>query len=391
MHAKAQRCGFNGTIRVLCGIFAAPYQDSCLLRGTGNIAMKWFGININNPISIARLGLVGFAFAAGAMTNMSFVASPGSKGADTLRDDKSAFKSLFANNRFDASRPYEAQLNPRAVSFVQEYIRKQGKELAKMQTWGKPYFDLYDNILAIYGIPVEMKYLSVIESHLRSGLVSWAGAVGPWQLMPYEAKRFGLRTGGAVDDRTDFYKSTHVAARLMKELYSEFGDWLLVVAAYNGGAGRVRQAIRKSGSRDFWDLQYFLPEETRNHVKKFIGTHYIMEGSGGWTTMTAGETEIQKAAIASNQQQVALSELEMENTTVIEIGGRYNSVIVANSLTMDIAQFNKWNPGFDKALAEGKKYSMRIQKDKAAIFEARKGNLLMESLRVLLDSPVAGS
>jgi len=353
--------------------------------------MKWFGININNPISIARLGLVGFAFAAGAMTNMSFVASPGSKGVDTLRDDKSAFKSLFANNRFDASRPYEAQLNPRAVSFVQEYIRKQGKELAKMQTWGKPYFDLYDNILAIYGIPVEMKYLSVIESHLRSGLVSWAGAVGPWQLMPYEAKRFGLRTGGAVDDRTDFYKSTHVAARLMKELYSEFGDWLLVVAAYNGGAGRVRQAIRKSGSRDFWDLQYFLPEETRNHVKKFIGTHYIMEGSGGWTTMTASETEIQKAAIASNQQQVALSELEMENTTVIEIGGRYNSVIVANSLTMDIAQFNKWNPGFDKALAEGKKYSMRIQKDKAPIFEARKGNLLMESLRVLLDSPVTGS
>jgi membrane-bound lytic murein transglycosylase D len=352
--------------------------------------MKWFGLNINNPISIARLGLIGFAFSLGAAANMSFVSAPNGLGRDTLRDDKNAFKSLFTNNRFDASRPYETQLNPRAVSFVQEYIRKQGKELEKMQTWGKPYFDLYDNVLAIYGIPVEMKYLSVIESHLRSGLVSWAGAVGPWQLMPYEAKRFGLRTGGAVDDRTDFYKSTHAAARLMKELYSEFGDWLLVVAAYNGGAGRVRQAIRKSGSRDFWDLQYFLPEETRNHVKKFIGTHYIMEGSGGWTTMTASETVMQKAAIANNQQTAILNQQEMETTAVIEISGRYNSVVVANGLLIDISQFNKWNPGFDKALAEGKKYSLRLQKEKVAIFEARKANLLMESLRVLLESPVAG-
>lgn len=77
---------------------------------------------------------------------------------------------------------------------MQEYIRKHGKELEKMKTKGKPYFDLYDHILFIYGIPKEMKYLSLIESHLNSGLVSWAGAVGPWQLMDEEAKRYGLRT-----------------------------------------------------------------------------------------------------------------------------------------------------------------------------------------------------
>ncbi|NCI45469.1 lytic transglycosylase domain-containing protein [Sediminibacterium soli] len=350
--------------------------------------MKWFGLNINNPVSIARLGLVAFAALAGSMATMSFVPSTSASVSDTtLVDDKSGFKSLFTTSRFDASKPYTAQLNPRAVSFVQEYIRKQGKELEKMQTWGKPYFDLYDNILAIYGIPREMKYLSVIESHLRSGLVSWAGAVGPWQLMPYEAKRFGLRTGGAVDERTDFYKSTHVAARLMKELYSEFGDWLLVVAAYNGGSGRVRQAIRKAGSREFWDLQYYLPEETRNHVKKFIGTHYIMEGSGGWTTMTASETELQKASIVNQVAQVDAA--DQENTVVVEVSGRYSSVVICNGLLMDVAQFNKWNPGFDKTLSEGKKYSMRLQKDKAAVFEARKGNLLMESVRILLEGSTA--
>lgn len=348
--------------------------------------MKWFGLNINNPVSFARLSLIGFAFTLGTTATMSFTPFKGDNIRDTASlDDKAGFKSLFTNSRFDASKPYEAQLNPKAVSFVQEYIRRQGKQLEKMQTWGKPYFDLYDNVLDIHGIPREMKYLSVIESHLRPESVSWAGAGGPWQIMPSEARRFGLRVNGAIDERTDFYKSTHAAARLMKELYGEFGDWLLVVAAYNGGAGRVRQAIRKSGSKEFWDLQYFLPEETRTHVKKFIGTHYVMEGGGGWTTLTASETEKQKAAIASNQQEVLLNAQELENTVLVEISGRYNSVIIANGLFIDIAQFNKWNPGFDKSLSEGKKYSMRLHKDKAAIFEARKNNLLMESVRALLE------
>ena len=352
--------------------------------------MKWFGININSHISITKITLVGFAFVAGSLGSMSFTGKlkeDSYMAGDSTLSDKNGFKSLFNNNVYDASKPYAAQLNPRAVSFVQEYIRKQGKELDKMKSWGKPYFDLYDNVLALYGIPKEMKYLSVIESHLSSGLVSWAGAVGPWQLMDYEAKRFGLRTG-STDDRMDYYKSTHVAARLMKELYGEFGDWLLVVAAYNGGSGRVRQAIRKAGSKDFWALQYYLPEETRNHVKKFIGTHYIFEGSGGWTTMTAGETVIQKN-LAATPQEVQLSTDELANTTILEISGRYNSVIISNGLAMDIIQFNKWNPGFDKNLSEGKKYPMRLQKEKAAIFEARKNNLLMESVRALLEGTTA--
>lgn len=347
--------------------------------------MRWFGLNINTHISFSKVTLVGFAFVVGSMATMSFTVktATGCSFPDSTISDKSGFKSLFNNNSFDASKPYAAQLNPRAVSFVQEYIRKQGKELENMKSWGKPYFDLYDNVLALYGIPREMKYLSVIESHLSSGLVSWAGAVGPWQLMDYEAKRFGLRTG-SIDDRMDFYKSTHVAARLMKELYGEFGDWLLVVAAYNGGAGRVRQAMRKSGSKDFWNLQYYLPEETRNHVKKFIGTHYIFEGGGGWTTMTANETLVQKELLAKPQE-VILNTSDLENTMVTEISGRYNSVIIANGLSMDIVQFNKWNPGFDKTLSEGKKYPMRLQKEKTAIFEARKNNFLMESVRALLE------
>ncbi len=350
--------------------------------------MKWFGISIQSHISTSKALLICFAFVAGSLGVMSFKPDPG-YGTKRLSDslsDKTAFKSLFNNNRFDASKPYAGQLNPRAVAFVQEYVRKNGESLEKMKTWGKPYFDLYDNILTVYGLPREMKYLSVIESHLGANIVSWAGAAGPWQLMPYEAKRFGLRVGN-VDDRTDYYKSTHAAAKLMRELYTEFQDWLLVVAAYNAGAGRVKQAIRKSGSRDFWELQYHLPEETRNHVKKFIGTHYAFEGSGGWTTMTASETEMKKASLLTSAE-VVLSPEELSNSTVVEITGRYNSLVVTNALLMDLNQFNRWNPGFDKTLAEGKKYTMRILKDKEAVFHAKKQQLLMESVKALLENTV---
>lgn len=348
--------------------------------------MKWFDININCHIFITKITLVSFALVAGSLGSLSFTNKFDSRdyfSADSTVSDKNGFKSLFTNNSFDGSKTYVAQLNPRAVSFVQEYIRKQGKELEKMKSWGKPYFDLYDNILALYGIPKEMKYLSVIESHLNSGLVSWAGAVGPWQLMDDEAKRFGLRIG-KLDDRMDYYKSTHIAAKLMKELYTEFGDWLLVVAAYNGGSGRVRQAIRKSGSRDFWELQYYLPEETRNHVKKFIGTHCIFEGSGGWTTLTAGETLIQKT-LAATPEEVKLTDEEFSSTSVMEITGRYHSAILVKNLAIEMGQFNKWNPGFDKSLAEGKKYPIRLEKAKMAIFETQKNNILMQSVRALLE------
>jgi len=303
------------------------------------------------------------------------------KKDSAIADDKVAFKSLFKTDHFNPNQAYLSQLNPKAVSFVQDYIQKQGKSLEKMKEWGRPYFDLYDRVLTQYGIPKEMKYLSVIESHLHSRIISSAGAVGPWQLMDFEAKRFGLRVTPSIDERTDYYKSTHAAAKLLKELYNEFGDWLLVVAAYNCGSRRVHQAMLKAHSKDFWDIQFNLPEETRNHVKKFIGTHYIFEGGCGLTTMTASETKQYIADQASSQQ---LTEAEMDSTVTIEIIGRYNPAIVAKTLEINIDLFKRWNPGFEKTLAEGNKYTMRISKDKAGLFDAKKKEMLFQSINMLL-------
>jgi membrane-bound lytic murein transglycosylase D len=303
--------------------------------------------------------------------------------SDTIIDDKKPFANLFLYNKVASNKSYQSQINPRAISFVDEYIRKQGKSLEKMKVWGKPYFDLYDQILINYGIPKEMKYLSVIESHLGAGGISWAGAVGPWQLMPGVAKEYGLQVGGYWDQRTDYFKSTHVAARIMKKLYTEFDDWLLVVAAYNCGNGCVRSAIRRAKTKDFWQLQYFLPEETRNHVKKFIATHLIFEGAGGFTTMTAAEVAQAKTQIKNTP--LTLSAAELASSALIEVSGRFNSLVVANELQINIQQFNAWNPGFDKALAAGEKYAMRISKDKEAVFLAKKNQLLLASVRAIIE------
>ena len=142
-------------------------------------------------------------------------------------------------------------MNAEVKYFAEDYIKKHTDYFNNMKVWGKPYFDLYDRILSSYGIPVQLKYLSVIDSSLRSTAVSWAGAVGPWQIMSGTAREHGLKTGFYTDERSDYIKSTNAACKILKELYSVYGDWLLVVAAYNAGSGTVNCAISKTHNKNF--------------------------------------------------------------------------------------------------------------------------------------------
>ena len=128
-----------------------------------------------------------------------------------INDLKYRFKDLFVQSTMDDGIAVE-QLNPRAINFVEDYVKKHSKNLEEMKDWGKPYFDMMDAILIRHGLPRELKYLAVIESHLKSSVVSWAGAVGPWQFMPSTGRRFGLKVSHNYDERTDYFKSTHAAA-----------------------------------------------------------------------------------------------------------------------------------------------------------------------------------
>ncbi|HMZ45950.1 MAG TPA: lytic transglycosylase domain-containing protein [Chitinophagaceae bacterium] len=352
--------------------------------------MQWLLNMIGYPKNIQKtaivlVGLLVLGFGAVSFTKADIQEYRG-RGFYALNDTNSnSLIAELAPKNYYTQNAISVDINPLAVGFMQQYADKQGKWFEKMKQWGKPYLDLYDQILPQYGIPKELKYLSVIESNLNPGTISSAGAVGPWQLMSYEGRKYGLRMTEYNDERMDFYKSTHAACKLLNELRNTFNDWLLVIAAYNGGVGRVKQAMKKAKSKNFWDIQYYLPLETRNHVKKYIATHYIFEGSGGWTTMTEQETNQYIASFALETKQSALTDEEIKNTAIVEVGGRFLSVIIANNLLLDIDQFNKWNPKFDKTLAEGKKYSMRISIDKLPLFEAKKSQILLESMNVLLN------
>jgi membrane-bound lytic murein transglycosylase D len=202
--------------------------------------------------------------------------------------------------------------------------------------------------------------------------------------MAYTAKGYGLLVNQYVDERTDYYKSTNAAAKYLLSLYKDLKDWLLVIAAYNGGPGVVYNAMRKSGSKNFWSLQYYLPTESRNHVKKFIATHYIMEAVNSDST-NFDYTTLKTPVPAK------LSEEEITNTKVLSISGKYNSSVIAKNLDMDISEFNQLNPGMDAILRSGTNYDLRLTAEKMDLFVANRYAILNECVELLLNDVNAPS
>lgn len=289
-------------------------------------------------------------------------------------DPKEGFKDLFEMG--SQSDFHMGKLNPKAISFVQDYVEQEGENLAKLKISGKHYFTMIEAALTKRGLPTELKYLAVIESELSSDATSVKGAGGPWQLMPETARDLGLKVNGRVDERRDYFKSTYAAARYLAYLYDLYEDWLLVIAAYNSGPARVNTAIKRSGTRNFWDLQYNLPAESRIHVKKFIATHYIMEGEGGLTTLTKSETD--RLAIATTPF-INDASLSIEN-----IKGKYYSIAIIQNLQMNIADFNKLNPNFDRQLSATGNYDLRLPNEKMQLFKTNKSKILEQSVAMML-------
>ncbi|MBC7536203.1 MAG: lytic transglycosylase domain-containing protein [Ferruginibacter sp.] len=295
------------------------------------------------------------------------------------------FKNLFNKFGYNPALPYSSQVNPHAELYMQDYLRNHTNNLIKMKSWGMPYFNLIDNIFTQYGLPKELKYLAVIESNLSTGATSWVGAGGPWQFMPYTARELGLVVNNNFDERRDYFKSTHAAARYLLQLYKQMHDWLLVIAAYNGGPGRVFTAMKKSGSRDFWALQYYLPEESRNHVKKFIATHYIMETNVGATRLNNNALFTPLGGRRLYDTEKIITAAEAANSATQTISGKYNGAIIAKYIDMGIDSFNRYNPGFDNRLSINGQTDLVLPADKMQLFLASKYQILNECVQLLLD------
>ena len=320
------------------------------------------------------------------VTDTSINKDSASLNSAPLNDPKGGFTNLFTT-AITGDGANGAKLNPMAISFVQDYIGRNRKGFLTMNDWAKPYFEMMDAVLTQHGLPKELKYVAVIESGLKYNNISRYGAIGPWAFMPAAAKEYGLKMTKHNDERLDYYKSTHAAASLFTDLYARYGDWLLVIAAYNGGPGNVDKAIRKSGgSKDFWALQYYLPNQSMNHVKKFIATHYIFEGEGGITTVTKNEM---KDILVNNGS--TLKEDELNNSIVYTITGRFNSAVILKYIDLDKASFDRYNPGFDTKIAQEAKYELRLPTIKMNIFIEKRYEILDESMQLLLKQTNGGS
>ncbi|MDR3187801.1 MAG: LysM peptidoglycan-binding domain-containing protein [Prevotellaceae bacterium] len=160
--------------------------------------------------------------------------------------------------------------------YIQLYTEDKRDKAETILGLSEYYFPIFEQILDQYGIPLELRYLAVIESALNPRIVSRAGATGLWQFMYSTGRMYGLNVTSTVDDRCDPIKATNAAARHLRDLYNTFNDWTLAIAAYNCGVGSVNKAIRRSGRNDFWGIYNHLPRETRGYVPAFIGAAYMM-------------------------------------------------------------------------------------------------------------------
>ncbi|MBI2721516.1 MAG: transglycosylase SLT domain-containing protein [Bacteroidetes bacterium] len=180
-------------------------------------------------------------------------------------------------SKLDAVSPFDLVYNEHVKGFINLYAVRKRESVSRMMGVAQLYYPMFEEVFDRYNIPLELKHLAVIESALIPYAKSKAGATGLWQFMYPTGKMFGLNVTSYVDERCNPYKATVAAAEYLKSLYDMFGDWQMVLAAYNAGPGTITKAIRRSGGKKtYWEIRPYLPTETQGYVPAFIAANYVM-------------------------------------------------------------------------------------------------------------------
>ncbi|MEZ4801559.1 MAG: LysM peptidoglycan-binding domain-containing protein [Gelidibacter sp.] len=181
-------------------------------------------------------------------------------------------------HKLSAKTPFNIEYNPALESVIKSYLKNRKSTLQRLMALSEYYFPLFEKELDNYDVPLEIKYLAIVESALKPRAKSRVGATGLWQFMYPTGKMYGLNVTSYVDERSDPIKSTEAACKYLAKLYEIFGDWDLALAAYNSGPGNVNKAIRRSGGyQNYWNLRPHLPRETAGYLPAFLATMYIFE------------------------------------------------------------------------------------------------------------------
>lgn len=261
----------------------------------------------------------------------------------------------------------EVPYNEIVRRYILRYVKHNPRQLASLQRKADYYFPLFEDILGKYDLPFELCYLPVIESALNPQARSHMGAVGLWQFMPATGKKYGLEVNSLVDERMDPIRSTEAACRFLKALYSIFGDWNLVIAAYNCGPGNVNKAIhRAGGKRDFWSIYPFLPKETRGYLPIFIAASYAM-----------------------NYAQVhgicPASELLYPVTDTIMTAERQHLKQIAANLDVTLEELRRLNPQYARDIIPGgKDYALCLPIDLSGAYIDQQDTILAYNAKELI-------
>lgn len=205
------------------------------------------------------------------------------------------------------------------------------------------YFPLFEEILREKNLPTELKYIAVVESMLKSTAKSNMGAYGMWQFMSSTGRMYGLENDRYVDQRADPVLATEAAFEYLSDLYNQFGDWTVAMAAYNGGPGNIRKAIRKSGKTDFWGMKNYLPKETQKYVPRIIAALYLMNYYHTHNLSPKGFVE------------------DFQETEVVLPTEKMSFVEISQRLNIDLNSLRNMNPMYktDKVIGNGD-YPLRL-------------------------------
>lgn len=229
--------------------------------------------------------------------------------------------------------PFETRYNSEIRDLIKDYVTAGYKDTEVMLGRSVLYFPIFDHYLSAYQLPAELKYLAIIESGLKPTAESSVGAAGLWQFMPYTARQYGLTVSEQIDERKDAYKSTEAAVKMMSELYSQFNDWALVLAAYNCGAGRVKKAIQAAGGKNnFWDIQPYLPAQTQKYVPTYIAAAYVAN------------------YYQDHNLQPRFLSLDMENIRGVRVYQQITFSQLASKCNVSTQELRTLNPGYTQQL-----------------------------------------
>ena len=261
----------------------------------------------------------------------------------------------------DAKSPFNIEYNPGLENIIKSFLKNRKKSFERLMAISEYYFPMFEEAFAKQNVPLEIKYLAIVESALNPKAVSRMGATGLWQFMYQTGKQYNLKIDSYVDERSDPLKASEAAAQYMANMYTIFGDWDLVLASYNSGPGNVAKAIRRSGGQqNYWNIRKNLPQETQGYVPAFLATMYIYEYHKEHGIRPERAT------------------IKHFATDTIMIKKQMSFAQISDLLDVPVTQLQVMNPSYKLNVVpsyEDQNHFLRLPKDKIAVFASNEDKI----------------